>query len=551
MESKGQRMNESGTAFRFKRNAKIGEAAAEQDDEFLFHSFVDIGDFREIRDIRSPKRIVVGRTGSGKSALLRYLAYDQDHVIELDPEHLSLNFIANNDVLQFFDQLGIKLELFYGLLWKHVLAVELIRHKYHLTTEEKTKGWVDQFLDNFKKKDQTKERALLYLRTWGNKFWNETESRVQQLTTKLAGDLSTGTGINVAALKSEIKSGVSLSEEKKQEIVQHGQRVVNSVQIKELADVIRFLQEDVFTDSHQPFYITIDKLDENWVDDSIRYKLIRALVESIRSFQRVQNVKIIVAIRQDLLQKVYKSTADSGFQEEKYEALMLRIRWNRGQIENMLDKRISTLVQQQYTTRNVKLRELFPEKVGKLAFMDYFIQRTALRPRDAILFVNDCISRSEAAGKVKVQTVFEAEREYSRLRRNSLIHEWSRLYPSLVITITLIERTDPEFKVSSLDKLVVDRVIEELAQMSATTSDSCTSAASIYMEAASGSKNAVVSEILRSLFEVGAIGLRFEGGTGILWAYENSPPNASQIKPNTKVQLHPMFYQALHTRFIG
>jgi ABC-type phosphate/phosphonate transport system ATPase subunit len=155
-----------GTPFRFKRNAKVGEAAAEQDDEFLFNSFVDIGDFREIRDMQSPRRIV-GRTGSGKSALLRYLAHDQEHVIEVDPEHLSLAYIANNDVIQFFEQLGLKLDLFYGLLWKHVLAVELIRHKYQLNTEEKTKSWVNQLVENFRRKDQTKERALEYLKKMG------------------------------------------------------------------------------------------------------------------------------------------------------------------------------------------------------------------------------------------------------------------------------------------------------------------------------------------------------------------------------------------------
>jgi hypothetical protein len=228
---------------------------------------------------------------------------------------------------------------------------------------------------------------------------------VQELTTKLAGDLSASAGIDINAIKGEIKAGIALSEEKKQQIVQHGQKVVNSVQVRELSDVLRFLQEDLFTDPQRPYYLTIDKLDENWVDDAIRYKLIRALIEAVKSFQKVENVKIIVAIRQDLLQKVFEATADGGFQEEKYQALLLRIKWNRGQIENMLDKRISALVRKQFTSGTVKLRELFPERIGRLPFIDYFIQRTALRPRDAILFVNDCISRSESAGKVKVQTV--------------------------------------------------------------------------------------------------------------------------------------------------
>jgi hypothetical protein len=119
------------------------------------------------------------------------------------------------------------------------------------------------------------------------------------------------------------------------------------------------------------------------------------------------------------------------------------------------------------------------------------------------------------------------------------------------VTLQIIERTEAEFKVSSLDKTTVDRVIEELAEKSSSASDACIAAAATFVEATSASKNVVIAEILKCLFEVGAVGLRFEGGSGVLWAYDNAPPNASQIKPSTKVQVHPMFYQALHTTFAG
>jgi hypothetical protein len=172
------------------------------------------------------------------------------------------------------------------------------------------------------------------------------------------------------------------------------------VQLKELAVVVRFLNEDVFTDDQKPYYVTIDKLDEEWVDDRLRFRLIRPLIEAVKSFQRVQNVKIVVALRYDLLRRVFSATADAGFQEEKYQPLILRLRWNRSQIERLLDQRVATLVRQQYTARPVRLKDLFPERVGKTLFLDYLMQRTAMRPRDAILFVNGCLSLSEKASQV-------------------------------------------------------------------------------------------------------------------------------------------------------
>lgn len=539
---------DAGLTFRFRRNAKIGEAAAEEDDDFLFQSFLDVGDFDELKNTRSPRRIVVGRTGSGKTALLRYLQHSEEHVIEVEPENLSLNFIANNEVIRFFDDIGVKLDLFYGLLWKHVLAVELLRSRYALTTEEKTNNWLVGLIDGLKRKDQAKERALSYLKNWGDRFWVETEHRIKELTTKMAGELSANAGVSASMISGGIKATASLSEEAKQEIIHRGQAVVNAVQLKELSDVLRFLHEDVFTDPKRAYYITIDKLDENWIHDGLRYKLIRALIETVRSFQKVQNVKIVVALRQDLLRKVFTDTADGGFQEEKYEALFLKLRWSKRQIETLVDKRLGVLVRKQYSNRPLGLKELFPEKVGKLDFLDFFVQRTALRPRDAILFVNDCIARSEEVGKVKVQAIFEAEREYSQLRRTSLAYEWQRIYPSLGRCFSILEKQPAEFKLSTVDSLVLDNLISEVVD-EISEPDLIVSAAKNYLNSATASKHALIAEIFRMFFDVGAIGLRLEGGSGPIWSSDGNIPTAGQIKPNSKALVHPMFYQALHTQF--
>jgi hypothetical protein len=539
-----------GAQFRFNRNANIGEAGAEDDDEFLFQSFFETGDYRELRSTASPKRIVVGRTGSGKTALLRNLSHNEDHVIEIDPENLSLNFIANNDVLRFFEGIGVKLDLFYALLWKHMLAVELIRSKYQLTTEEKTNSWIGNVRDSLRKKDQTKERALTYLKDWGDKFWIETDHRVKELTTKLAGELSAESGLKVAEFALGAKAAASMSAEQKLEVLHRGQRVVNAVQVRELSDVIRFLNEDVFVDSQKPYFITIDKLDENWVEDKLRFRLIRALIEAVRAFQKVQNVKVIVALRHDLLRKVFEETADAGFQEEKYEASFLRLRWTRSQIEELVDRRVAVLVREQYTSRPIKLRDLFPERVnGRTFFIDYFIQRIALRPRDAILFVNECISRSESQGQVKAATIFEAERDYSRLRRKSLIYEWQGLYPSLENSLKLIERMPAEFRLSAVSGDNADQVIEALASLDGEAGDPCIRAATRFINSETASKHGVIAEIFRALFDVGAVGLRLEGGSGPIWSQESTAPPASQLKPSTKALVHPMFWQALATQF--
>lgn len=53
------------------KGLKIGELAAEADHSLLEKCFVDNGQLRQLLDIQSNSSIIVGRTGAGKSAMLR------------------------------------------------------------------------------------------------------------------------------------------------------------------------------------------------------------------------------------------------------------------------------------------------------------------------------------------------------------------------------------------------------------------------------------------------------------------------------------------------
>ncbi|MNI99331.1 hypothetical protein D3C73_1583820 [compost metagenome] len=64
----------------------------------------------------------------------------------------------------------------------------------------------------------------------------------------------------------------------------------------------------------QQCFILIDKLDERWVDESIRFRLIRALIASLKSFKAVRNLKVLVALRTDILERVVQETSDITFQ---------------------------------------------------------------------------------------------------------------------------------------------------------------------------------------------------------------------------------------------
>ena len=146
--------------FVFRKHDSIGSAAAEEDSQFLEECFIDTGDLDQLIDCKNPKRIIVGRTGAGKSALIFKLRERSSHVIELSPHSLSLNFIANNNVIAFFEAAGVNLSIFYSLLWRHILVVELLKKKFNIVNEDAHKDYMRNIRSILYKKDRIKEQAV-------------------------------------------------------------------------------------------------------------------------------------------------------------------------------------------------------------------------------------------------------------------------------------------------------------------------------------------------------------------------------------------------------
>lgn len=117
------------------RNLKIGALDAEGDSELLNRCFVDNGYLERLLDVESPASIILGRTGSGKSALLYKIQSSAQKVVKLDPNDISVRFLEYSDTIQFFDALNINLDLFYKLLWRHVLTVEFLKLRYDIKSE--------------------------------------------------------------------------------------------------------------------------------------------------------------------------------------------------------------------------------------------------------------------------------------------------------------------------------------------------------------------------------------------------------------------------------
>ena len=534
----------SSDKFTFRKHASIGAAAAEEDSKFLSECFVDNGDLEPLADCADRRRIILGRTGAGKSALLSRLTEDKNAIV-INPETLSFNYLTNSTILRFFSRREFKLDLFFKLLWRHVFTVELLKARYDLKTRSDTETFLEKMKTWFVR-DRHKERALSYLLEWGYQFWEDTEYRIKEITSRVEKDLQASIAGKVAIAELRAGAAGKLSQEEKLEIVQRGKSVINAIQMRELTDVLQFLNEDVFSDDKQQFYICIDRLDENWVDESFRYMLIRSLIETIRDFLQVKNVKIIAALRTDLIERVFRFTRDPGFQEEKYRSLYLPLRWTKAQLLSLLDRRVNYLVRQTYTTRTVGYADLLPPKLGKDgSAADYLVDRTLMRPRDLIEFFNSILELAASKPNITRDMILSGEGVYSKNRMRSLQDEWINDYPALIECSTLLKQRTRTFRLEAISQERVEEFCLNYAIIRYNNSDLLSVQARAVADGMV-SWSAFLCLLAHIFYIAGMIGLKTEPFESYQWAHEGtSTIVADTISLETSVSIHPMFHRVL------
>src|ERR1700752_2268969 len=112
-------MSNSSKKFKFSKNLEIGSPDAETDN-ILMDAFIESDALTALLDMNNQKSIIIGRTGSGKSALIKYIENTKEKIIRIEPEQMSLRYLNNSTILNYFKSLGVNLNFFYKVLWKHV-----------------------------------------------------------------------------------------------------------------------------------------------------------------------------------------------------------------------------------------------------------------------------------------------------------------------------------------------------------------------------------------------------------------------------------------------
>ncbi|HXL42474.1 MAG TPA: hypothetical protein VN960_00270 [Gaiellaceae bacterium] len=526
----------------------LGGEQAEAD-PLLDRVFVEWTGYQAVESPMNPRCFLIGRTGSGKSAVLQRL--EEVHprrVIRINPEDLSLPYIVDLGVIRSLDALNVHLDPLFIALWKHVPLVEIIRHRYSVDSPTKKRTVLQSLKDSFSR-DPSKQAALEYLEQFGESFWAETDDRVREITTNFENQVKKLAGVAIdVPLVGEGQLGIE-GLTVRRELADRYQRLVNETQLSRLNKMIAVLDDEVLSSKQNFTYVVVDDLDRDWADEKLSNDLIRCLFRAVLDLQRVANLKIVVALRTNIFEHLNFGSRTGG-QEEKFRSLIFRIQWTRWELIAMADERARVAAEEAGIPGINGVADVLPQ-TGRARGnpMDYILERTLLRPRDVIAFLNECLIGAAGKSRLNWKDIAAAEGRYSQNRLLGLRDEWKTNYPGIDLAFNLFRGAPAEMSQDDLTPyldgialLMVDHEFEGVRWVTEVAEPVWSGGAAPEAWADS------YQPLVKLLYDIGFLGIG-DGGPAIFSyekpGYADAPTN---LRDSTRYSVHPTFQPTLGVR---
>jgi hypothetical protein len=180
--------------------------------------------------------------------------------------------------------------------------------------------------------------------------------------------------------------------------------------------------------------------------------------------------------------------------------------------------------------------------------IDYILDRTFFRPREAIIFLNECISRSEGQARVGIQLLRKAEIYYSEQRLRSLANEWRLEYPCLSEATALLTHREIPFTIESITTDECQRFAEKILAECKCADDPVFHLSEEFYTSGGQSQQEFLMGLIEVFYHVGLVGIKLEAHHNRQWSFEDEPLLArGRLRPSSSIDVHKTFWGALGT----
>ncbi|WP_405614255.1 P-loop ATPase, Sll1717 family [Streptomyces sp. NBC_01508] len=436
------------------------------------------------------KMLVIGRKGSGKSAIRVRLAGDGDRpggTVVITPDD------AAGDELRRFELQGLTGDTAKSLIWRYVFAVHAARY----------------LVGHYREHRRRAPGSVKALRSFLVANDEALDERLYDRLVKGARGLETSLSLEAFGVKAAMDvRGAS-----------EGSRATRQLEILESGVARAFADLDC-AGRHAPLLLMVDKLEQVWSNDPDSNAMVIGLLLAAQHTAGAYGgaLRCLLFLRSDIYDSLQFAEGDKFHGDE------MRIDWTRSALREMAVARAQASMGPEVTPDRL-WREIFPVEVGGEPTFDYVYSRALPRPRDAIQFLNLCRDRAVAGehDRIHEEDVVEAAQQFSEWKLGDLAKEYLVNYPYLSALFEMFRNSGYVVMRSGLETRL-DEMADTLLRQ--------------FPEYADGLSGPAVVE---SLYAVSFLGVRL--GNDVVYATDRH--RAVQPYEN-EFHIHPCFRPALN-----
>jgi hypothetical protein len=356
------------------------------------------------------KSLIIGRKGSGKSAICRRLASKdvggyEGSCILITPDD------AAGDEIRRFELQGLTPDTAKSLIWRYVFAVQAARHLvvHARDVRRRPPGAVRALRAFLELNDEAGEERLY-----------------DRLRRGARGLRSATLSLNAfGVVEASIEMGGA----------SEGARAARQLEVLERGVAAAFAELG-WTRKHPPLLFLVDQLEQVWTTDPDSRALVTGLLLAAKQLtsEYGRAARCVLFLRSDIYDTLNFTDGDKFRSEE------LRISWSKQGLRELALARVRACLARQVPDHEL-WSTIFPTTVQGEFTPDYLFSRILLRPRDAIQFLTLCRDTAAENGHLSVreQDVVDATLQFSQWKLNDLVNEYLVNYPFLRALFALFE----------------------------------------------------------------------------------------------------------------
>lgn len=471
----------------------LGEVTAEND-RLLLNNFFETPEYRSLLE-SSDHTVVVGRRGTGKSALFKKLHSHWDGlksniVISITPDdHHTIGMRA---LFKRFNNKYQYIRAASKLFWKYAFMMEI--------SSEISKGYKGR------QAIASSELLLNDLRFWQS----DTSEFFSKFIKKSKSCLPIDQDIDDSI--SSISSILGLTPLEREFI-------------------------DVVDGSTQKIYLLVDRLDEGYEDDAVGAAIVAGAILAVSELnKKVDKLRPILFQRDSVHRNIAKLDPDYT---RNIESEVLRLHWDTHQLLNLVAKRMNVVfglkLENAQRIWDRCTADIGPERELKgSAGFKKCLQFTLYRPRDLMSLLNQAFYNASRENRdtITLDDIESTAKIISQTRLDDLIKEYQAIFPSISAAVRMYANNAPDITYADA-LLYADSIINDQVGWA----DDPEISTDIAILGNDG--------IVRALFSVGFIGIHDLTSNAYIFCHDGRNPDR-EINQSDKLLVHPCYWISLN-----